>query len=239
MDKPIDKMNLLQKKRFYDKLQISSQELSHLGVAWLLFILAFVPMSIYRFRIDYSDESTLFLTISLMAFAIGFSFIFHELGHKFSAQCFNAKAEFKLDQRGLLITVVSIALGFYLLAPGAVFWNSNLSKYSNIRGRVSASGPIVNLHLASISLGLFIFQGAPTGSIEWMLFTFGYISFYLNVYLGLFNMLPVWILDGKKIFEWSEMVWLAYITMFIILILAFRLVFTGPEWAFNFFIISI
>jgi len=52
-------------------------------------------------------------------------------------------------------------------------------------------------------------------------------------------MLPVWILDGKKIFEWSEMVWLAYITMFIILILAFRLVFTGPEWAFNFFIISI
>lgn len=236
--KKINDIQILEKKGIFDKLRLTGTELSHLGIAWIIFILAFLPRTILDRSIDYNrPQSIVILQVTLMAFALGFAFIFHELGHKFAAQYFKANAEFRLDQRGMLITVVSIALGFYLLAPGAVFWNSNLSKYSNIRGRVSACGPIVNLHLASLSLGLFIFEGSEVGSIGWILFTFGTISFTLNIYLGIFNMLPLWILDGKKIFEWSEMVWFSYLLMFVSLILAVKVV--DPSYRFTFFIITI
>jgi Zn-dependent protease len=237
MSKNNENYELLQKKGKFDKLRLSSQELGHLGIAWLIFIIAFLPQTFLHSYGGSNDTQFALLSVSIMAFALGCSFIFHELGHKFAAQYFKARAEFKLDARGLLISAVSIALGFYLLQPGAVFWESNLSKYSDIRGRVSASGPIVNLHLACLSLSFFIFAGAPVGSVEWMLFTFGQFTLILNVYLGIFNMLPIWILDGKKIYEWSEIVWFSYLVMFIIPILAMKVF--NPRFVFNFFIISI
>ena len=238
MSKQNPPSELLAKKGIFDKLRLSGVELSHIGVAWLIFIIAFIPQTLVnrQYGLNY-DSSMAMFQVTIMAFALGFAFIFHELGHKFSAQYFHAKAEFKLDQRGLLVSVISIAMGFYLLMPGAVFWNSNLSKYSNIRGRVSACGPIVNLYLASLSLGLFIFADSAVGSIGWILFNFGIISFQLNIYLGIFNMIPLWILDGKKIYEWSEMVWLSYLIMFISLILAVKIVI--PTYKFYFFLISI
>ncbi len=232
MSKSKPEYELLQKKGIFDKLQISNQELAHIGVAWLIFIIAFVPQIFIQKYLSTNDLNLALAEVSIAAFAIGFAFIFHEMGHKFAAQYFKAKAEFKLDRRGLLISAISIALGFYFLMPGATFWESNLSKYSDIRGRVSASGPIVNLHLACLSLGLLIFAG-PVGSIAWVLNYFGQISFFLNVFLGIFNLIPVWILDGKKIFEWSEMIWFCYLIMFIIPILAIKVV--DPSYIFNFF----
>ncbi|MHA2365827.1 MAG: hypothetical protein ACXAC7_17850 [Candidatus Hodarchaeales archaeon] len=226
----------LEKKNIFDKLQLSGQELSQMGIAWLIFCIAIAPQAILG-TIIYGSVDNVALQGTLIALALGPAFILHELGHKFSAQYFRAQAEFKLDQRGLLITVISMAMGFYLLMPGAVFWRSNLSKYSNIRGRVSASGPVVNLILASLSLGLFVFIDAPVGSVGWVLFSFAHISFYLNIFLGLFNLIPVWILDGKKVLEWSEFVWLSFIMMFFLLIVAAKIAF--PGFRFNFFIFSI
>ena len=243
MSKQEDKYQLLKKKGMFDKLNISNQVLSHLGKAWFIFIIAFLPQTFIGTynstgSIDYS-----LLNMSIISFAIGFAFLFHELGHKFAAQYFKARAEFKLDARGLLITVISIAMGFYFLMPGATFWQSNLSQYSDVRGRVSGAGPIVNRHLACLSLGLFIFEnGAAThgiGSIEYVLYTFGYISFILNVYLGLFNLIPVWILDGKKIFEWSEIIWFCFVMMFIILIIAIKVAFPHHPAFFNFYFFSV
>ncbi len=228
---------LLQKKGIFDKLKISNQELAHLGVAWLIFTIAFIPQAFLNIYHSSVDLNFALLNVSILSFALGFAFIFHELGHKFAAQYFKARAEFKLDPKGLIITAVSIALGFYLLMPGATFWQSNLSKYSDIRGRVSASGPIVNLHLACLSIAFFIFRNDPIGSVGWILFQVGLISLYLNVFLGIFNMLPVWILDGKKIYEWSEMVWFCYLVMFMIPILAVKVVL--PNFRFNFFFFSI
>ena len=228
---------LLQRKGIFDKLQISNQELAHLGVAWIVFILAFLPQIFIYSYVSTDNLNLAFANVSIVSFALGFAFIFHEMGHKFAAQYFKARAEFKLDAKGLLISAVSIALGFYLLMPGATFWESNLSKYSDIRGRVSASGPIVNLHLACLSVGLFIFYNSPVGTVGWIIFQFGYISLILNIFLGIFNLIPVWILDGKKIYEWSEMVWFCYLAMFMIPILAIKVVF--PHFYFNFFFFRI
>lgn len=236
MSKNNPQYELLQRKGIFDKLKISNQELAHIGVAWFIFSIAFAPQMFIQGYASTNNIYTAMTIVSIASFALGFAFIFHEMGHKFAAQYFKARAEFKLDRRGMLITVISIALRFYLLMPGATFWESNLSKYSDIRGRVSASGPIVNLHLACLSIVFFIFQGSPLGSIGWVLFYFGQISLYLNVFLGIFNLIPVWILDGKKIFEWSEMIWFCYLIMFIIPIIAIKTIF--PHYPFNFFFFS-
>lgn len=219
-------MERMQKLSIFDKLQLSPSELTQFGIAWFIFIMAFVPQAILAsFLVFTGDTSVLsaefMARVSLMAFAIGAAFMFHELGHKFAAQRFKARAEFRLDRQGLLISAVSMALGFYLMVPGAVFWQSNLAKYDNVRGRVSASGPIINLLLASISLGLIgLGQGSTVLSPGWILLTFGEVSFFLNVYLGLFNLLPVWIIDGKKILQWNESVWLTLVILFTSLIFA-------------------
>ena len=222
-------------------LKLSGPELTSLGIAWFVMIIAFVPQAILGSILIFTGATSIFdpeflARSTLMAFALGGAFILHELGHKFMAQRFKARAEFKLDQRGLLITVISMAMGFYLLMPGAVFWQSNLSKYDNVRGRVAAAGPVVNLLLASISLGLMaIGWGAETLSLGWILFTFGNISFYLNVYLGLFNLIPVWILDGKKVLQWNSTVWLTFIFLFVSLVFT---AFFGFNIKFYFFLFS-
>lgn len=231
-------MSDLARKNIFDKLKLSGQEISQLGIAWLVFMVAIIPQAYLGGYVNFNANHNIIITqAALMGFALGCAFILHEMGHKFAAQYFRAQAEFKLDQRGLLITMVSIAMGFYLLMPGAVFWNSNLSKYSNIRGRVSAAGPVVNLLLASVSMGLLVFSESPVGSVGWVLFTFGQISFYLNIFLGIFNLLPFWILDGKKILEWSEGVWLAFYLLFILLIVAVKVAI--PSYTFNFFFFSL
>ncbi len=33
------------------------------------------------------------------------------------------------------------------------------------------------------------------------------IGFQINMWLGLFNMIPFWLLDGKKIFAWDPKIW--------------------------------
>lgn len=236
---------------FIRKLQLSGSELSSLGIAWIIFIIAFVPQALISGILSLvPGESVLSPTLtsqlSLIAFAIGGAFILHELGHKFAAQRFKAHAQFRLDREGMLITVVSIVLGFYFLVPGATFWQSELAQYDNIRGRVAVSGPIVNLFLGCFSLGCIGFGLNTNGMdlstainqgllvvLEWIALNFGLISFFLNVYLGIFNLIPVWILDGKKILDWNELVWITMVIMFCLLIVAAKIAINLP---FNFFI---
>ena len=58
-----------------------------------------------------------------------------------------------------------------------------------------AMGPIVNLALWAMS-GL-ILPAMPAGDIAWAVETFGYI----NLFLAVFNLLPVMPLDGGKLFH--------------------------------------
>ena len=236
---------------FVRNLQLSGPELSALGVAWIIFILAFIPQALISGILSIVPGESLLspaaaMQYSFIAFAIGGAFILHELGHKFAAQRFKARAQFRLDRFGMLITVISIMLGFYLLVPGATLWQSDLAQYDNIRGRVAVSGPIINLILGCLSLGC-IGIGLTTASMnlttatqqgllvvfEWMALNFGYISFFLNVYLGIFNLIPFWILDGKKILDWNEFVWISLVLMFCSLIVAAKI---AINFSFNFFI---
>ncbi len=37
----------------------------------------------------------------------------------------------------------------------------------------------------------------------------GYLGSYFNFFLALFNMLPIFVLDGAKVFRWNKLLWAA------------------------------
>lgn len=215
------------KKTILDRLNLSVNELSELGIGWL--IISFIVLYLSGVTNILITEGRIPDSLILYIFIIGISFFTHELLHKFTAIHFGAKAYFRLSKEGLFITLLSVLVGFPILAVGAVFWWGEASASVGIRGRVSSAGPISNLVLA----GLFIFiQGlgyllggseylllllGPTSSLGLFLYFIGSIGVSLNVFLGMFNLLPIGVLDGAKVLAWDGRIWIALIGSFIAL----------------------
>ena len=64
-------------------------------------------------------------------------------------------------------------------------------------GIISAAGPLVNLGLAMLFLPLFLISS----KFFHMLALYGFV---INSWLALFNMIPVWLFDGHKIWKWNK-----------------------------------
>ena len=90
-------------------------------------------------------------------------------------------------------------LGFIFAAPGAVMIHGNITRKEN--GIISAAGPLANFAIALVFLGLF-FQNPSLKGI-WG------TGIYINLFLGLFNMLPFGNFDGKKILNWHRYIWVS------------------------------
>ncbi|MDD1695174.1 MAG: peptidase M50, partial [Methanoregula sp.] len=126
-------------------------------------------------------------------------------------------AEFVKDNTMLLVAIIMAALvGFVFAAPGATVIYSRdgrpLTKEEN--GLISAAGPIVNLVLCAIFAALFFIAGGKTGLVTGSLIAMvGLAGVQINAMIAAFNLLPISILDGRKIFSWN-------IPAFLILIVA-------------------
>lgn len=202
------------KQTIFDKYQITLTEISELGVAVL--IASFVVLYITG-QLDFviqngrlSDDFFLFF------FVFGISFTCHELMHKFTAQTFGAKAFFQLDKRGMMFTLFSLIIGIPIISPGAVFWFGENSASIGIRGRVSAAGPITNLILVGIFTILQAFSFSIDSSILYQTCS---VAIWLNLWLGIFNLLPIGPLDGAKVYYWNVKIWLSLIGTFGLLFL--------------------
>jgi len=106
---------------------------------------------------------------------------------------------------------------FKIIAPGAVMISGS-ARLEEI-AKISIAGPIVNIVLSSVLLGIgFIFLPNP----------YAYLIFLLalwNGFIALFNLIPFGILDGFKIFNWSKMIWAsAFIPSLTLTIIAYMLV---------------
>jgi len=201
---------LIEKKNILDKLKLSAREVQELIVAWLLLSMVFVG-----FTSNQGSSLNLELFFGLIL-VFGSAFIFHELAHKYAAIKMGGQAEFRIDSRGMMITIFSMLIGFPLLMPGAVFWRSEYGRYSNIRGIVSAAGPLTNMTLAGVFLTLLPLTGflaSITSDINLasLFYLVIYSGFRINIFLGLFNLIPVWILDGKKVLDSSTTLWLVIV----------------------------
>ena len=166
----------------------------------------------------------------ISAVAVGLGFLLHELSHKYFAQKYGYKAEFRSFDEMLFLAVIMSFFGFVLAAPGAVMIFSNIIDRRK-NGIISMAGPITNIIISLICLGLIIlFAGDINQALEiinlpvqeLLQIQLGYailaIGFLVNSWLALFNMIPFWLFDGAKVFKWNKIIYFLVVISAVILV---------------------
>ncbi len=184
--------------------RITRRERSDLLIAWLAISIAFSLVFIKG-----GVTAELFVVYLLVSmFTVGIGFILHEMAHKFTAMKFGFWAEFQKNNLMLLVAVAMAALvGVVFAAPGAtMIYGSYISREQN--GKISAAGPAINL-LLCIPFAIILFVSGmislPILSRN-LLSLLGIVGLQVNAMLAAFNMLPVSVLDGKKVLAWNPAV---------------------------------
>ena len=173
--------------------RFSETEVWHLGIS--LLIIAALPLMSWNFLLQ---NPTLALGAVLIFTA---AFLLHELAHKFMAQRLGYWAEFRLNNIGLIITLMSFFTNFKIVAPGAVMIAGLM--YGDDYGKISVAGPVTNISQAILFLALDLFTKNPFLSV------LAYVGILINSSLALFNLLPFGVFDGVKILRWDWRAWLA------------------------------
>lgn len=201
---------------------ITKRERKDLLIGWLAIALAFTFIFI-RGGVT-PDGFVLFFVISL--FTVGIGFLLHELAHKFMAIKYGFWAEFRKDTQMLLVAIALAALvGIVFAAPGATMIYSRDGRMMTREesGIISIAGPAVNLVLC-VPFFLMIVAGAAlgypgSGILSLILFLTGMVGLSVNSMIAFFNMLPISVLDGKKVFAWNPAVFAVAIVLSLGLIL--------------------
>jgi Zn-dependent protease len=198
-------------RRTKGRVYFSPKELKHLTIAVLLVIGVSFSLGYYYFA------HLGWFWLSLFAVILTASFLVHEIAHKVTAQRHGLWAEFRLVVLGVVLTLISVLPFFFkIISPGAVMISGPAQR--DEIGKISIIGPLTNIVLAAILL-----------SVAFALVPFSFIflfSAYLNALIALFNLIPIGILDGYKIFNWNKIYWaLAFAVSAVLLIIPSFLIF--------------
>jgi len=191
---------------------MNKKEITDLVISWLTISIAFAILVSPGFL----NVMGFALAFPLSLIVVGTGFIFHELAHRQVALHFGAHAEYRAWNFGLIFALVSSLFGFIFAAPGAVYIYSNtIDRRQN--GLISIAGPATNI---IVSIG---FLALAIASINEWTTLLGALGFRINMFLALFNLLPVPPLDGSKVFAWNPIIWIIAIAV------SFTGVFFVPE----------
>ena len=180
------------------RVYFSPKELKHLTVASLLVM--GIGLSSVLF-LDVSFDSVI-VDLTIFAVVLTASFLLHEVAHKVTAQRRGLWAEFRLTLWGAILTSISIISSlFKIISPGAVMVSGSARKEE--MGRISLAGPVTNIVLSTVLLGVGLTFSSSIFS--WVFF----LSAFLNGFMAVFNLIPFGIFDGFKIFNWDKKVWVA------------------------------
>lgn len=182
-------------------IRFTRNEIRDLIISFIVIALGF---SILYCNRDYNQIIFLFPIVMI---GVGAGFIFHELGHKFSAMHYGYWAEYQLWPTGLVIALVSSFFGFIFAAPGAVYIYSN-GMLEEENGIVSLAGPAVNIVLGLLFYGILMSLGSITDNTGYIIALICLLGTRINFFLAAFNLLPIPPLDGSKVMSWSIPVWL-------------------------------
>ncbi len=187
-------MHAAQEAAWVNRMRFKTSEVRDIILSLIILSFAFAYPNVF---------SSTFIVILV---AVGLGFLLHELAHKFAANRFGCKAEYKAYYNGLGLAVLLAVLtngSFVFAAPGAVYFGG-LHLGKNKIGLVALAGPVTNIALFLISVALL-----PVSPL------FGFIAF-VNIWLALFNLLPFAPLDGEKVFKWDKKIWSAVFGLAII-----------------------
>ncbi len=186
--------------------KFSKREILELIASWLTISVAF---SIVLSEMNLVGFISI-LPLSLIV--VGTGFVFHELAHRFAANYYGAHAEYRAWGTGLWIALISSLFGFIFAAPGAVYFAGERINAKK-QAVISAAGPLTNLLVA---LGFLLL--IPSSNI--FLANLGRYGFQINVFLAAFNLLPIYPLDGSKIFRYNTYAWLVVFLFALFLMLS-------------------
>jgi Zn-dependent protease len=182
------------KTRKFGKFTMSDRELADLIKAWLAISVAFaIVLGGFSISIGF------LLKLLAAGFTVGVGFLLHEMGHKIVAQRYGLRAEFVSFDIMLVLAIAMSFFGFVFAAPGAVMIFDRVKK--DEYGKISVMGPIMNLAIALLFLAVYYIQNSQIIDAVAM------YGFVVNSWLAVFNMIPIWQLDGLKIYRWNKPVY--------------------------------
>jgi Zn-dependent protease len=188
-----------QPRRVQNRVYISPTEAKHLAVAALLVVAIGFSIAFYAGYMETYSFGWTWTVTSVFAVVLMASFLVHEMAHKVASQRRGLWAEFRLTTWGAVLTLISVVLPFKLISPGAVMI-SGPARLEDV-GKISIAGPITNMAFSATFLGIS-FAVEPLS--WWWLFV---ALAMFNATIAIFNLIPIGILDGFKIFSWNRKVW--------------------------------
>jgi Zn-dependent protease len=195
--------------------RFSSTEIRDLTIASILVILvglsifgspSGILLAIQRLGI-YLALGLWWLPVGMIAIFL-FSFMAHELAHKFVAQSFGAWSEFRMIPTGYILSAMAILFSVPIFGTGVVYSSGMANREQN--GKTNLAGPLTNFVIAAVLMITAMTVSLLFGPLLFaaLLFQFG---IQLNAFLGLFNMIPFQPFDGGSIRDWSNRVWIAQV----------------------------
>ncbi len=189
------------------------KEIFHILIAFGLMFFIGILISRTTFsgvNIPGFDEQEKQLFPFLLASMSTAGFLIHEFAHRQTGRKFKLPAKFRLLTFGIALTAAGIFMNFAtqgvfppFALPGAVVV-IGLEKRDQA-GKCKAAGPISNLIISLLLLPIaFLTAVMQMGFEYFILFVLGA---YMNTFLGLFNMLPIGLLDGREIFKYKKWLW--------------------------------
>ncbi|HUX99276.1 MAG TPA: AN1-type zinc finger domain-containing protein [Candidatus Deferrimicrobium sp.] len=197
----------------------SALELKHLAIGLLLMFGVGVSMFFSLSLLPGGPVYEWWEYLTLAGFAT-LAFILHEFGHKFTGIRLGNWSEFRLIKPFAILTAISvIPIPFFkIVCPGAVQVTGDTNTTN--MGKIALAGPIMNL----IQAGIFVALANTIFISNWIFFDIMIISAYLNAFLGIFNLIPIGPLDGRKVIHWNKFYYIGTV----ILLIAF-LIYIFPQ----------
>jgi Zn-dependent protease len=163
--------------------------------------LAFIQLRIFPFAA--SLDQAILVSVAFGASATLTGFVLHELAHKVAAQHRGYEAEFQMSPMGLLFSFITALIGFLFAMPGATVVQGMHGRED--WGWTGLAGPLTNLSFGAVFLagaaGLY-FQGLYPIAYYYVL-----LLAFFNGWFAAFNLIPVSVLDGRKVLHWNAGYW--------------------------------